>query len=147
MLLIAGSRRNRLGEEGEEVLLDENYLHLIAQEPIYLWPHCKTFLREAVHCDTAFLASQSVIDYSLLVGICGDNVVVGIIDYIRKFTFDKKVEMIFKSNILGSAGKMPTIVSPEMYRERFCDAMDRYFPLIPDKWTGMGADLDCSKPS
>ena len=30
-----------------------------------------------------------------------------------------QVEMIFKSNLLGSAGKMPTIVSPEMYRERY----------------------------
>ena len=27
--------------------------------------------------------------------------------------------MIFKTNMIGSAGKMPTIVSPEMYRERF----------------------------
>ena len=73
------------------MLLDENYLHHIVDNPVYLRPHSKTFLREAVNCDTAFLAAQSIIDYSLLVGMCGDRIVIGIIDYIRKFTFDKKV--------------------------------------------------------
>ena len=86
-----GSVRNRLAEEQDEVLLDENYLHHIVDNPVYLRPHSKTFLREAVNCDTAFLAAQSIIDYSLLVGMSGDRIVVGIIDYIRKFTFDKKV--------------------------------------------------------
>ncbi|KAL5256190.1 hypothetical protein ACHWQZ_G011420 [Mnemiopsis leidyi] len=141
---LKGSARNRLAEEADEVLLDENYLHHIVDHPVYLRPHSKTFLREAVNCDTAFLAAQSIIDYSLLVGMCGDKIVIGIIDYIRKFTFDKKVEMIFKTNMIGSAGRMPTIVSPEMYRERFCNQIERYFPLVPDKWTGMGSDLHYS---
>jgi 1-phosphatidylinositol-3-phosphate 5-kinase len=51
-------------------------------------------LNEAVKRDTAFLASHHMMDYSLLAGICDkDNkLVVGIIDYIRTFTWDKKLE-------------------------------------------------------
>lgn len=37
-----------------------------------------------------------------------------------------------------SLGKMPTVVSPELYRARFCEAMDKYFLMVPDHWTGLG---------
>ena len=41
-----------------------------------------------------------------------------------------------------TAGKvLPTVVYPELYRKRFCDAMDKYFTVVPDKWTGLGAEL------
>ena len=41
-----------------------------------------------------------------------------------------------------TAGRgLPTIVDPELYRKRFCEAMERYFTVVPDKWTGMGADV------
>lgn len=36
---------------------------------------------------------------------------------------------------------MPTVVSPELYRTRFCEAMDKYFLMVPDRWTGLG--LNC----
>jgi 1-phosphatidylinositol-3-phosphate 5-kinase len=42
------------------------------------------------------------------------------------------------TGILGGQGKMPTVVSPELYRERFCEAMQRYFLMIPNKWLGLG---------
>jgi 1-phosphatidylinositol-3-phosphate 5-kinase len=93
---------------------------------------------------------------------------VGIIDYIRTFTLDKKLEMWIKSSgILGGAGNLPTVVSPSrfgcsdvlesvlandhescvplcstsrlsmivLYKERFIEAMSRYFLLVPDCWT------------
>lgn len=37
-------------------------------------------------------------------------------------------------------GKMPTVVSPELYRARFCEAMDKYFLMVPDHWTGLGVN-------
>ena len=40
-------------------------------------------------------------------------------------------------------GKMPTVVSPELYRSRFLEAMDRYFLHVPDRWTGLGSNVDC----
>ena len=75
-------------------------------------------------------------DYSLLVGVDEANheLVVGIIDYIRTFTWDKKLETLVKSTVLGSSQGPPTVVSPALYRSRFLDAMDRYFLLVPDKW-------------
>ena len=34
----------------------------------------------------------------------------------------------------GGAGKEPTIVTPKQYKQRFRSAMERYFPLVPDRW-------------
>ena len=33
---------------------------------------------------------------------------------------------------------MPTVVSPQLYRGRFLEAMDRYFLHVPDQWSGLG---------
>ncbi|GIY14388.1 1-phosphatidylinositol 3-phosphate 5-kinase [Caerostris extrusa] len=147
---LKGSIRNRLvttnGDHEEDiVLLDENLLKITCDNPFYIRPHSKTVLTLAISNDTQFLADQSVMDYSLLVGLEEEKgqLVVGIIDYIRTFTWDKKVEMLIKSSgILGGHGKMPTVVSPELYRMRFCEAMDSYFLWIPDHWTGLGKGVD-----
>jgi hypothetical protein len=40
-------------------------------------------------------------------------------------------------------GKMPTVVYPESYRSRFIQSMDRYFLPVPDRWSGLGRDVDC----
>ncbi|XP_076012560.1 1-phosphatidylinositol 3-phosphate 5-kinase isoform X3 [Genypterus blacodes] len=144
---LKGSLRNRnvktdSGKEScEVVLLDENLLKLIHDNPLYIRSHCKAILRAAIHSDAYFLSSHLIIDYSLLVGRddATDQLVVGIIDYIRTFTWDKKLEMVVKSTgILGGQGKMPTVVSPELYRARFCEAMDKYFLMVPDHWTSLG---------
>uniref|UniRef100_A0A672STN3 1-phosphatidylinositol-3-phosphate 5-kinase n=1 Tax=Sinocyclocheilus grahami TaxID=75366 RepID=A0A672STN3_SINGR len=147
---LKGSLRNRNvktdhGKEScEVVLLDENLLKLVHDNPLYIRSHCKAILRAAILSDAHFLSSHLIIDYSLLVGRddATDELVVGIIDYIRTFTWDKKLEMVVKSTgILGGQGKMPTVVSPELYRSRFCEAMDKYFLMVPDHWTGLG--LNC----
>uniref|UniRef100_A0A8C1HDD7 1-phosphatidylinositol 3-phosphate 5-kinase n=1 Tax=Cyprinus carpio carpio TaxID=630221 RepID=A0A8C1HDD7_CYPCA len=147
---LKGSLRNRnvkteLGKEScEVVLLDENLLKLVHDNPLYIRSHCKAILRAAILSDALFLSSHLIIDYSLLVGRddATNELVVGIIDYIRTFTWDKKLEMVVKSTgILGGQGKMPTVVSPELYRARFCEAMDKYFLMVPDHWTGLG--LNC----
>uniref|UniRef100_A0A673YKT7 1-phosphatidylinositol 3-phosphate 5-kinase n=1 Tax=Salmo trutta TaxID=8032 RepID=A0A673YKT7_SALTR len=146
---LKGSLRNRnvKTESGKEscevVLLDENLLKLVHDNPMYIRAHCKAILRAAIHSDACFLSSHLIIDYSLLVGRddATDELVVGIIDYIRTFTWDKKLEMVVKSTgILGGQGKMPTVVSPELYRARFCEAMDKYFLMVPDHWTGLGVN-------
>ncbi|XP_028848292.1 1-phosphatidylinositol 3-phosphate 5-kinase isoform X2 [Denticeps clupeoides] len=146
---LKGSLRNRnvKTEQGKEscevVLLDENLLKLVHDNPLYIRSHCKAILRAAIHSDAYFLSSHLIIDYSLLVGRddATDQLVVGIIDYIRTFTWDKKLEMVVKSTgILGGQGKMPTVVSPELYRARFCEAMDKYFLMVPDHWTGLGVN-------
>ncbi|XP_045431515.1 1-phosphatidylinositol 3-phosphate 5-kinase isoform X8 [Pipistrellus kuhlii] len=147
---LKGSLRNRnvktdTGKEScDVVLLDENLLKMVRDNPLYIRSHSKAVLRASIRSDSHFLSSHLIIDYSLLVGRddTSNELVVGIIDYIRTFTWDKKLEMVVKSTgILGGQGKMPTVVSPELYRTRFCEAMDKYFLMVPDHWTGLG--LNC----
>ncbi|KAK9307472.1 hypothetical protein QLX08_002112 [Tetragonisca angustula] len=148
---LKGSVRNRLVnpddtcQEGELVLLDENLLNMSCDSPLYIRSHSKAVLNRAIEQDTKFLADNSVMDYSLLVGLepNSDELVLGIIDYIRTFTWDKKLEtMVKKSGILGGQGKLPTIISPEEYRARFIAAMHRYFLPVPDRWYGLGRGVE-----
>ncbi|CAL8101719.1 unnamed protein product [Orchesella dallaii] len=147
---LKGSIRNRLatttGKEQEDlVLLDENLLNMACEYPLYIRPHTKTVLLTALNNDSRFLGTQMVMDYSLLVGFDEEKreLVVGVIDYIRTFTWDKKIETFVKSSgILGGQGKTPTVVSPVEYQTRFCEAMDRYFLLVPDRWMGLGLGVD-----
>lgn len=50
--------------------------------------------------DSLFLSSLNVMDYSLLVGVTADSrtLLVGIIDYMRKYTWDKQLESWVKSS-------------------------------------------------
>ncbi|KAI8336116.1 hypothetical protein BC941DRAFT_398005 [Chlamydoabsidia padenii] len=137
---LKGSMRNRhvesTGKE-DEVLLDENLVELIFQSPLFIRAHAKEILRSSLHNDTLFLSGRNVMDYSLLVGIDEDRreLVVGIVDFIRTFTWDKKLESWVKESVfLGGGGKEPTIVSPRLYRLRFRAAMERYFLMVPDVW-------------
>mmetsp|Transcript_28848 Transcript_28848/g.80666 ORF Transcript_28848/g.80666 Transcript_28848/m.80666 type:complete len:84 (-) Transcript_28848:93-344(-) len=53
-------------------------------------------------------------------------------DFMRKYTWDKQLETWVKSTgIMGGRGKIPTVISPEQYKQRFRDAMWRYFVLVP----------------
>ncbi|SAM00139.1 hypothetical protein [Absidia glauca] len=137
---LKGSMRNRhvesTGKE-DEVLLDENLVELIFQSPLFIRAHAKEILRSSLHNDTLFLSGHNVMDYSLLVGIDEERreLVVGIVDFIRTFTWDKKLESWVKESVfLGGGGKEPTIVSPRLYRVRFRAAMERYFLMVPDVW-------------
>ncbi|XP_023248602.1 1-phosphatidylinositol 3-phosphate 5-kinase [Copidosoma floridanum] len=143
---LKGSVRNRhvnpdeIDHEGELVLLDENLLNMSCDSPLYVRPHAKAVLTKAIEEDTKFLADNCVMDYSLLVGLepNSDELVLGIIDYLRTFTWDKRLEtFVKKSGILGGQGKLPTIVSPVEYRVRFIAAMHKYFLPVPDRWTGL----------
>lgn len=74
-------------------------------------------------------------DYSLLVGIddVTGELVVGIVDFIRTYTWDKKLESWVKeSGFMG--GKEPTVVGPVAYKMRFREAMAGYFLMIPEKF-------------
>lgn len=56
-------------------------------------------------------------------------------DYVRTFTLDKRLEMHLKK---AAGRELPTVVYPELYRKRFCEAVERYFTVVPDKWMGLG---------
>ncbi|KAG8773240.1 1-phosphatidylinositol-3-phosphate 5-kinase [Ceratobasidium sp. 428] len=126
----------RTGRENE-VLLDENLVQASYTEPYYLREHTKRILRGAIWNDTQFLADLKVMDYSMLVGVdsAKNELVVGIVDFVRTYDWDKKIESLIKENLGGARkGEGPTIVPPKVYRDRFRSAMERYFPLVPDRW-------------
>ncbi|KAF9311945.1 1-phosphatidylinositol-3-phosphate 5-kinase [Podila horticola] len=136
---LKGSRRNRFvqpsGKENE-VLLDENFIEFMSESPFFIREHAKLQLSESLANDSLFLQQFNIMDYSLLVAV-GDQtqeLVVGIVDFIRPFTWDKKLESWVKDAV-GS--KEPTIVSPAQYRKRFRSAMNRHLDMVPDRWFGI----------
>lgn len=64
---------------------------------------------------------------------------ISFVDYIREYTWDKKIETMVKR--FGQA-KDPTIIPADEYRKRFIAAMHRYFLPVPDRWTGLGQGID-----
>lgn len=137
---LKGSMRNRhvkqTGKENE-VLLDENMIEFIYERPVFVKEQLKKLLRGSLFNDTSFLSAMDVMDYSLVIGIDEEshNLYVGIIDWLRTFTWDKRVENWVKgTSLVGKKGKDPTIVTPKQYKTRFREAMDRYILEVPDIW-------------
>lgn len=137
---LKGSMRNRFVTPDEtqshSVFLDENFKSQTQENPFYVRLQTGWTLMKAIDSDTLFLAKHGIVDYSLLI-ICYENenqsiVRTGIIDYIRTYTWDKKLETLVKS--MRSQAQPPTVISPEQYRLRFLRQMNQYFPVVPDEW-------------
>ncbi|KAI1338301.1 hypothetical protein F5Y15DRAFT_386734 [Xylariaceae sp. FL0016] len=137
---LKGSMRNRkiqsTGEQNE-VLLDENMVEYIYESPLFAREHSKKLLKASVFNDTLFLARQKVMDYSLMIAVdeTKRELVVGIIDCIRTYTWDKKLESWIKDLGLAGGGRnRPTVTSPKEYKSRFREAMARYILQAPNCW-------------
>ncbi|KAF9960868.1 1-phosphatidylinositol-3-phosphate 5-kinase [Mortierella alpina] len=133
---LKGSRRNRFVQPSgrqNEVLLDENFIEFMSESPFYIREHAKLQLSESLANDSLFLQRFNIMDYSLLVAVSDkqQELLVGIVDFIRPFTWDKKLESWVKDAV-GS--REPTIVSPAQYRKRFRSAMNRHLDMVPDRW-------------
>jgi 1-phosphatidylinositol-3-phosphate 5-kinase len=63
------------------------------------------------------------------------DMLVGIIDYLRQYDYIKVMESNVKSVAMIAGGHAPTVIKPSHYKERFKQAMDRYFDRIPDAFT------------
>ncbi|CAA3031320.1 1-phosphatidylinositol-3-phosphate 5-kinase FAB1C [Olea europaea subsp. europaea] len=138
---LKGSARSRYNSDTtgtNKVLLDMNLLETLRTKPIFLGSKAKRSLERAVWNDTSFLASVDVMDYSLLVGVDEERkeLVVGIIDFMRQYTWDKQLETLVKASGLlgGPKHASPTIISPKQYKKRFRKAMTTYFLTVPDQW-------------
>ncbi|KAF3973833.1 hypothetical protein CMV_002766 [Castanea mollissima] len=138
---LKGSSRSRYNPDtsgSNKVLLDQNLIEAMPTSPIFVGNKAKRLLERAVWNDTSFLASIDVMDYSLLVGVDEEKheLVLGIIDFMRQYTWDKHLETWVKtSGILGgSKNTSPTVISPQEYKKRFRKAMTAYFVMVPDQW-------------
>ncbi|XP_041995455.1 1-phosphatidylinositol-3-phosphate 5-kinase FAB1B-like [Salvia splendens] len=139
---LKGSSRSRYNPDtsgSNKVLLDQNLIEAMPTSPIFVGNKAKRILERAVWNDTAFLASVDVMDYSLLVGVDEEKneLVLGIIDFMRQYTWDKHLETWVKaSGILGGPkNASPTVISPKQYKRRFRKAMTAYFLMVPDQWS------------
>ncbi|XP_072990139.1 1-phosphatidylinositol-3-phosphate 5-kinase FAB1B-like [Typha latifolia] len=139
---LKGSSRSRYNPDSSgtnKVLLDQNLIETMPTSPIFVGNKAKRLLERAVWNDTSFLASVDVMDYSLLVGIDEEKheLVLGIIDFMRQYTWDKHLETWVKaSGILGGPKNVsPTVISPKQYKKRFRKAMSAYFLVVPDQWS------------
>lgn len=130
---LKGSMRNRKIEstgQPDEVLLDENLVETIFETPLFVREHARKLVKASVWNDTMWLCKQNVMDYSLMAGFddAARTLTVGIIDCIRTYTWDKKLESWIKDR-----GKnKPTITSPKDYRNRFRVSMLQYVLQAPN---------------
>lgn len=111
-----------------ETLFDADWLESMARSPILIHPrqshlhsHCsvswltnldaKRILTDAIAADTKFLSSQSVMDYSLLLGldIGRKELVVGIVDSIGSYNLWKTIES--RGKLALTRGGEVTVVS------------------------------------
>lgn len=68
------------------------------------------------------------------------ELVVGIIDCIRTYTWDKRLESWIKDRGFAGGGRnRPTVTSPKEYKSRFREAMARYILQAPNCWHHFGA--------
>lgn len=136
---LKGSLRNRYNTDSSGVLLDQNFIEAMLISPVFVGNKAKHLLERAVWNDTSFLTSINVMDYSLLVGVDEERreLILGIIDYMRQYTWDKHLETWVKaSGILGGPkNEAPTVISPREYKKRFRKAMSTYFQTVPDLWS------------
>lgn len=136
---LKGSLRNRYNPDSSGVLLDQNFIEAMLTSPVFVGNKAKHLLERAVWNDTSFLTSINVMDYSLLVGVDEERreLILGIIDYMRQYTWDKHLETWVKaSGILGGPkNEAPTVISPKEYKKRFRKAMSTYFQTVPDLWS------------
>nr|XP_019014824.1 uncharacterized protein I206_00911 [Kwoniella pini CBS 10737]OCF53605.1 hypothetical protein I206_00911 [Kwoniella pini CBS 10737] len=140
---IEGRRVNKAKVEGElksepkldGTSLDGEWLEGLMKGLVLLQPHAKRILQDAISLDTKFLSSQSVMDYSLLVGVDEGKheLVVGLVDAVGNYNLFKTIES--RGKLALNRGGDVTIIPPDKYRERFEHALKHYFIACPDKWS------------
>jgi len=115
-----------------DALLDAEFLKWSEGCPLSMPAQDLRLLEAAVCNDTMMLRNLKAMDYSLFLSIAKQDestgfISLGIIDYLRTFTFDKMLESAYKS---WTRGEEPTIVAPPMYARRFLNACATYFAAV-----------------
>ena len=140
---LKGSERSRYVQikSHKQVALDTNFLYDMKSRPIPLQFQMRRMLQVAIANDSLYLAQHQIIDYSLFLIIdpIKKTIRVGIIDYIQQYTIEKELESYIKQTV---SNIKPTIIGPDLYKQRFRTAMDKYFVgLIPDENCNFNAIL------
>jgi len=136
---LKGSQRNRLASaEQGSTRMDENLVNEIRREGSFLFCREGTHARlmAALGADANLLAAADVMDYSLIVGVDARarTLRIGIVDFLRKFSFDKRLESYIKTRAGAAAA---TVQPPPAYCARFVKYMGLYFCPVPDRSAGL----------
>ena len=150
---------------GKEVLWDEDFRKLLDSDKILLPNENHQYLTDAISNDTEFLSAMNVVDYSLFIAFQREQdsdgrcvLYAGIIDFLRPYTWDKKLESVVKTvnaNIANIGSRMsviagatepdtrsmpipdmdkaPTIIKPELYARRFRSNIGMLFSASDEK--------------
>lgn len=139
------ARFNSAGNTAGDVLLDQNFVNDMNISPLYVGTRSKRNLQRAVWNDCGFLNSVNVMDYSLLVGVDTQRceLVCGIIDYLRQYTWDKQLENWVKSSLVVPKNQLPTVLSPREYKKRFRKFIDTHFLSVPENWCSQRPSNTC----
>ncbi|VFQ70830.1 unnamed protein product [Cuscuta campestris] len=139
------ARFNTPSNEAGNVLLDQNFVNDMNDSPLYVTRKSKQNLQRAVWNDCSFLNHINVMDYSLLVGMDTQRreLVCGIIDYLRQYTWGKHIETFVKSSVLIPKNQSPTVISPKEYKKRFRKFIDTHFLSVPDHWCSQRSSKPC----
>lgn len=126
---LKGSKMNRFRKTSlkSSTSFDTNYMLDRNGDPIVLqMPQGLDFF-EIIDRDVSFLKEKDIVDYSLLAAVDQNNMIVkvGIIDYLIKYDWKKKMEHQLKK--IKNFGLDPTIVNPSQYADRFVEFMRRCF--------------------
>ncbi|EDO08643.1 phosphatidylinositol-4-phosphate 5-kinase family protein [Babesia bovis T2Bo] len=136
------------------VMLDYNFKNYTRGSPIRLAKDDVARIFEYLRRDLEFLSMLEVVDYSILLQICPSEgvMVLGIIDFLRPYTWDKQIESIGKKLANLAIGQEPTIVSPLEYRARFFRFISRIIWHYNEETISNAVDnnvkeIDLTKPT
>ena len=112
------NKRRKVQEGDERTKMDLNFVEFMKGLPLILGFDDKKRLDAEIWNDTLFLSQQNIVDYSLLLILDVENMVLdyGIIDYMEQYTFERAIESKYKS-VVGT--ELPTIIYPKEYKNRF----------------------------
>ena len=115
------------------VLLDGDLVAFSKGAPLPLTEGSKRTLDAALSRDTRWLISESVVDYSLLIGVEPTTGVLslGIIDYVRCFDIVKRLETNVKTVTALVTNVEATVVEPVRYAERLQRSVNSYLAYTP----------------
>lgn len=136
---LKGSQRNRATGPSARVRLDVDLVceHLRNSNFFFCSPASKSRLMDQLSSCTQLFVNGVVMDYSLIVAVGdGDQLHIGIIDYLHPYSNVKVLESKMKSgldSVFGYGKSTPTIIDPISYSTRFLKWMDGYFCEVPDR--------------
>lgn len=120
---------NRYVKKGDSrTKMDLNFIEDHFGIPIIVREDEKRMLDAAFHNDSLFLSKQNVMDYSMLMiyNLGEHKLSAAVIDYSGQYTLEKLIESHFKRAVKQD---IPTVISPDEYKNRFRQHMSMTFLL------------------